>query len=113
MSKNRRRSATANDVDLKTKKRTTTVDILNAFGGVEEEAEEAEEVDRFRARSVDFIRERQAKEKKRSSSIDIVVDDLVKTFMKSATPKPKSRSTSVDILNAFGGIAEESEEDES
>lgn len=113
MSQNRRRAATANDADLKSKKRNTTVDILNAFGGIEEEAEEAEEIDRFRARSVDFIRESQIKDKKkRASSIDIVVDDLVKTFLKGSKDKPKERSTSVDILNAFGGIEEENEDNE-
>lgn len=119
MSKIRRRAATANDADLTVKKRTTTVDYLNAFGGIEEEADEAEGyADIFRAKSVDFIREKAAKEKKRSSSIDLVVDDLMKTFMNSGRtePKPKSRNasrSSVDILNQYGGIAEEDENEDS
>jgi hypothetical protein len=122
MSRNRRRAATANDAELtKTEQRTTTVDYLNAFGGIEEEADEAEgrSNDRYRAKSVDFIREKQAKDKKRSSSIDVVVDDLIKTFMRtgeSEIKKPNSRSisrSSVDVLNAFGGIAEEDEDEDS
>jgi hypothetical protein len=124
-SKNRRRAATANDAELNSnKRRVTTVDYLNAFGGVEDEAEEAEDLsDRYRAKSVDFIREKAAKEKKRSNSLDLVVDDLIKTFLKGGETttgggeghRQKSRNlsrTSVDILNAFGGIAEEDEEEE-
>jgi hypothetical protein len=119
-SKNRRRAATANDAELSKQQRVTTVDILNAFGGVEEEAEEAElGTDRYRAKSVDFIREKAAKDKKRSGSLDMVVDDLIKTFGGGAgtggREKNKSRTisrSSVDILNAFGGIAEEDEEND-
>jgi hypothetical protein len=124
-SRNRRRAATANDAELTIKSgpRNTTVDYLNAFGGIQEEADEIEGRydDRYRAKSVDFIREKQAKDnKKRSNSIaDMVVDDLIKTFMKtgeSEIKQPNSRSisrSSVDVLNAFGGIAEEDEDEDS
>mmetsp|Transcript_4032 Transcript_4032/g.6249 ORF Transcript_4032/g.6249 Transcript_4032/m.6249 type:complete len:121 (-) Transcript_4032:169-531(-) len=113
MSRQRKRAATANDVDLHAKARTTSVDYLNAYGGLEEEAEEQQETFRNRAVSVDYIREREAKGKKRSNSIDVVLDDLAKTFFtKRSTSRDgrtsvdKQRNSSVDILNAYGGIEE-------
>ena len=90
-SRNRRRASTANDIDsMKTSfPRETIVDYLNAFGGIQEEADEIEgklSDDRYRAKSVDFIREQQfsSSNKRRSNSFaEMMIDDLMKTFMKS------------------------------
>jgi hypothetical protein len=112
---NRKRASTTNDLEVKARTRVTAVDFLNAYGGVEDEADE----DRSRAVSVDFIREQAAKQrKKRSNSLDLVVEEVSKTFFASIPSHKDSkgsdiRTSSVDILNAFGGIDEGDESQDS
>ena len=110
MSSQRKRASTVNDLDLGLKKRETTVDILNAYGGLEEEAEEQQlpVKPKPRAASVDIIRERS--HKSRSESFDVAVDDFLKTL--SRRRKSESRASSVDILNAYGGFEEADEYEE-
>ena len=109
MSSQRKRASTVNDLDLGVKKRETSVDILNAYGGLEEEAEEQALSDRPRAVSVDIIRERN-RVKPRSGSLDVVVDDFLKTL--SRRRPSETRASSVDILNAYGGFEEADEEED-
>jgi hypothetical protein len=107
----RKRASTVNDLDIGGRKRETAVDILNAYGGLEEEAEEQEIMtsNKPRAVSVDIIRERNQM-KPRSGSFDVAVDDFLKTLSKRR--KSESRASSVDILNAYGGFEEADEYEE-
>ena len=109
MSSRRKRASTVNDLDLGEKRRETSVDILNAYGGLGEEAEEQELAERPRAVSVDIIRERN-QVKARSGSFDVAVDDFLKTL--SRRRKSDSRVSSVDLLNAYGGFEEADEYEE-
>lgn len=107
----RKRASTVNDLDFESRPRITSVDILNAYGGLEDEAEEQEltRSGKPRAVSVDIIRERN-QTKPRSGSFDVAVDDFLKTL--NTRRKSESRASSVDILNAYGGIAEGDEDEE-
>ena len=100
------------------RQRANTVDILDAYGGFKEinEEEGKGKSKRTRAVSEDHVNIKSKAEgnRKRSSSAEIFTDVIHTLFPSDTAIRSKSkdsRTTSVDVLNAFGGISE-GEEDE-
>lgn len=103
------------------RQRANTVDILDAYGGfkeLDEDTSKGKGKRRVRAVSEDHvnIKSKADENRKRSSSAEIFTDVIHTLFQNDVPVRSKSkdsRSTSVDVLNAFGGISEGEEEEES
>ena len=103
------------------RQRANTVDILDAYGGfkdLDEDTSKGKGKRRVRAVSEDHvnIKNKTGENRKRSSSAEIFTDVIHTLFQNDVPVRSKSkdsRSTSVDVLNAFGGISEGEEEEDS